>query len=385
MTAIEPTPTAAPRRRPRRPSPPTGIRVVDTDVHHGLRDKSDLYPYLSKVYAERLAEYGGVSAVIGTGHGLYNGGAFGRRVDLVDPQDPGDRGTAAMNRDTLRRNLLDEGGVDVAILTGAQLYGASNMTDQDYAGALCRAFNDYTLEHWVGADPRFRSALMVCAQDPAGAAAEIDRLGDHPAVVGIVMPCGAIRPYGHRFYHPIYAACARHGLAVGLHFGGEGSGINPAPTAAGFPSYYIEARQARPAFYQAHLSSFVFEGVFEKFPTLRVVMLESGFAWVAPYVWRMDTDWKGLRHQTPWVKRLPSEYVWEHVRFCCQPVDEPATDTPHEDTRRLIDWMHGERTLLFSSDYPHWDWEDPQQTLTFLPAPLRARVVAENARETYRL
>jgi predicted TIM-barrel fold metal-dependent hydrolase len=47
--------------------------------------------------------------------------------------------------------------------------------------------------------------------------------------------------------------------------------------------------------------------------------------------------------------------------------------------------MHGERTLLFSSDYPHWDWEDPQQTLTFLPDALRRRIMGQNARETYRL
>lgn len=382
MTAITtPTPTPANSVLATRPK----FEIVDSDVHHGFRQNDDLYPYLSSVYRERLAEYGGVSAVIGTGHGLYNGGAFGRRVDLLDPKDPGDRGTAAMNRDTLRHNLLDTSGVDLAILTGAQLYGASTMTDQTYANALCRAFNDYTLEHWVGADSRFRAAINVCSQDPQGAAAEIDRIGDNPAVVGIVMPCGSIRPYGHRSYHAIYEACARHDLAVCLHFGGEGSGINPAPTAAGYPSYYIEARQARPSYYQVHLSSFVFEGVFEKFPTLRVVMLESGFGWVAPYVWRMDTDWKGLRHQTPWVKRLPSEYVWEHVRFCCQPVDEPATGDVRGDTRRLIDWMHGERTLLFSSDYPHWDWEDPQQTLTSLPTALRRRIMGGNARETYRI
>lgn len=353
------------------------VSIIDTDVHHGYREKSDLYPYLPQIYRERLADYG-----FGGGGGGYanNGGLRGRRADAYDPNDPGDDGTTALDVDKVRTQLLDGAGVDLAILTGAQLYSASAMPDVDYASALCRAFNDFTIEHWLAADDRFRFALAVCAQDPAGAAREIERLGGHPGVVAIVMPCGATRPYGNRFYRPIYEACTRHNLPVALHFNGEGAGINPAPTAAGFPSYYVEIRQARPSFYQVHLASFIFEGVFETFPTLKLALLEGGFGWVPAYRWKMDADWKGLRHQTPWVKRLPSEYLREHVRFASQPIDEP--DRP-EALPHLIEWMDGDRTLMFASDYPHWDWDDPARTFTTLPAELRRRIFVENARETF--
>jgi len=355
------------------------LSVIDTDVHHGYRDKSDLYPYLPQVYRERLADFG-----YGGGGGGYanNGGLRGRRADAYDPDDPGDDGTRALNVDKVRSQLLDEARIDLAILTGGQLYVASALNDIDYASALCRAFNDFTIEHWLTADHRFRVAIAICTQDPAGAAQEIDRVGSHPSVVGVMMPCGAPRPYGQRFYHPIYEACVRHNLTVALHFNAEGVGINPPPTAAGFPSYYIEIRQARPSFYQAHLASFIFEGVFEKFSTLKVAMLEGGFGWVPAYRWKMDGDWKSLRHQTPWVKRLPSEYMREHVRFSSQPIDEP--DTP-EALAELISWMDGDRTLMFASDYPHWDWDDPAQSFTTLPDELRQRIFVENARETFSL
>jgi predicted TIM-barrel fold metal-dependent hydrolase len=195
------------------------------------------------------------------------------------------------------------------------------------------------------------------------------------------MPCGSPHPFGQRFYHPIYEACERHGLVVALHFNGEGSGINPPPTSAGYPSYYIEMRLARPPFYQVHLASFIFEGVFEKFPSLKVAMLESGFGWVPSFRWRMDQEWKGLRNQTPWVKKLPSEYIREHIRFASQPVEEPADK---EALSKLIEWMDGEQTLMFSSDYPHWDWDDPAVTFSTLSKELRQRIFVDNAQETFR-
>jgi len=357
----------------------TQLSIIDTDVHHGVRDKKLLSPYLPKIYQERLQDYG-----FGGGGGLYanNGGYQGRRVDAYDPQDPGDTGTQITNVEKCRNQLLDGCGIDLAILTGGSAAGASSMTDLDYASAICRAFNDYTLEHWLARDRRFRFCMCICTQDPSGAVEEIDRIGDQPAIVGIMMPCGAPRPFGHRFYHPIYEACVRHGLTVALHFGGEGGGVNPPPSAAGYASYYAEARQMRPSFYQAHLASYIFEGVFERFPALKVAMLEGGFGWVPTFRWRMDADWKGLRHQTPWVKRLPSEYIFDHVRFGSQPIEDP--DRP-EALEHIVAWMNGERTLIYSSDYPHWDWDDPAQSFTSLAPALRQRIMVDNARETFNL
>jgi predicted TIM-barrel fold metal-dependent hydrolase len=340
-------------------------------------DKSDLTPYMPKHYLDRWADYG--FGGFGGGY-TANGGYRGYRMDAIPDGVPNVPGVAAGDVDLTRRQLLDECGIECALLTGGPASGASTLADVDYGAAICRAFNDYTVEHWLAADSRFRFAMNVNAQDPEGAAAEIDRLGAHPQVVSIILQCGAMRPFGQRIYRPIHEACVRNGLAISIHFGTEGSGPNPAPTAAGYPSYYAEARQARPSFYQAHLASFVFEGVFERYPNLIVAMLESGFAWVPPYVWRMDADWKGLRPQIPWVKRPPSEYVFENVRFASQPADEPD---PPEALGSILEWMHADRTLMFASDYPHWDWDDPSQTFMRVEEPLRSRIMGLNAREAF--
>jgi predicted TIM-barrel fold metal-dependent hydrolase len=359
---------------------PRKLTIVDTDVHHNYKHKSELFPYLTKFNAERFGDYGfGVDVNF-----AFNGGSRGRRVDVIDENNPPppDLGPAAFDVEDTRKRLLDGCGIDLAILTGGPGQIASAMTDLDYATALCQAFNDYSLEHWIAKDSRFRLALHINSQDPAGAVAEIDRLGSHPAVCAIMLGCGAPRPFGHRFYHPIYEACVRNGLAVAMHFGAEGAGINPPPSAAGFPSYYIEGRQLRSSFYLVHVVSFIFEGVFEKFPTLKIGILEAGFAWLAPMMWKMDLDWKGLRRQTPWVKKLPSEYLKDHIRFATQPMEEP--DDPNA-LKQVIEWIEGSRTLMFATDYPHWDWDDPAMTLAGYPEDFRRRVFAENAIDTFGL
>lgn len=359
---------------------PSKLTIVDTDVHHNFKHKSELFPYMSRFNAERFAEYGfGVDA-----NYAFNGGQRGRRIDIIDEANPPptDIGPAAFDVQDTRTRLLDANGISLAILTGGPGQMASAMMDLDYGSAICRAFNDYSIEHWIEKDQRFRLALHINSQDPIGAAAEIDRLGSHPAVCSIMLGCGAPRPFGHRFYHPIYEACVRNKLAVAMHFGGEGAGVNPPPSAAGFPSYYIEGRQLRPSFYMVHISSFVFEGVFEKFPTLKVGMLEGGFAWLAPLMWKMDLDWKGLRRQTPWVKKLPSEYVKGHIRLATQPMEEP--DQP-DALKHIVEWIDGGNTLMFATDYPHWDWDDPNQIMSGFPEDTRRRIFSENAIDTFGL
>ncbi len=101
-------------------------------------------------------------------------------------------------------------------------------------------------------------------------------------------------------------------------------------------------------------------------------------AWVAPILWRLDADYKALRKETPWVKRLPSEYAHDHIRIGTQPLEQPP-NTDH--LWSILEAMHGEHTLMFASDYPHWDFDDPQKL--HIPPEWRERIFDTNAREFY--
>ncbi len=365
--------------------PHTQIALIDCDVHQVVQDKTDLYPYLPRAYRQQAMEQG----IAFPGSGYFNIARDIGRTDLaVNCDSPmqnyqgHDGRQLGANFELLREQHLDMWNMDYALLTGATVYGASVLPDPDFAAATCRAFNDWTMEHWAARDQRFLVALAVSTTDTRLAVQEIDRLGDHPQVKAIMLPTGNRMPYGNRHYHPIWEACARHNLVVGIHPGNEGAGQAGPPTGVGYPTYYIETRMARPQMAMAHAVSLIAEGVFEKYPNLKVMFDEVDQFWAVGLMWHMDADWKSLRDQTPWVKLKPSEYVRRNIRIGSQPMLEPENP---EQFFQMLDMLHADETLVYASDWPHWDWDDPATTFPKLPEHLHKRVFAENAREMFGL
>jgi predicted TIM-barrel fold metal-dependent hydrolase len=356
------------------------VGLVDCDIHQSIKKQEDLFPYLPRVYREQIVEQG----LRMPGSGYFNVAKNAARTDLAESCDASmfDGRQRGDDYEMLREHHLDPWNVDYALLTGASMYGASILPDPDFAAAVCSAFNDWTLEHWVARDERLIMALSVSTTDTALAVKEIERLGDNPKVKAIMLPTGTRMPYGNRHYHPIWEACERHGLTIALHPGNEGAGMAGPPTGVGYPTYYIETRMARPQMAMAHAVSFIAEGVFEKYPRLKVLFDEVDQFWAVGLMWHMDADWKSLRDQTPWIKRLPSEYFREHIRVGSQPMLEPENT---EQFFCMLDAMHAEETLVYSSDWPHWDWDDPATTFPRLPERLHQRVFADNAREMFGL
>ncbi len=217
---------------PRRTDSQTKLVVYDTDVHHGWNSKADLVPYLDQDVRERFDKYGVDAPLVGVSN---PGGVRGYRADvLVDGKVPdGWAGVAAPNAELTREQLLDGCGVDWALLTGGPVGAATLHDDIDYANALIRAFNDFTLEQWLAKDDRYRYALAINQRDPDAAVAEIERLGDHPGVVGVITMGGSAVPFGQRFYRRVHEACVERDLVWAIHFGSEGKAAGAQGRGAG--------------------------------------------------------------------------------------------------------------------------------------------------------
>ena len=357
-----PSPTAAPTKR--------HVSLIDCDVHNAIAQWDDLAKHLPAGLRKR--------GPITPGAAGY-GNPFG--VDRADATPPGG-GKAGSDPAFLAEHHLDAFGIDFAVLTPAGLLGMGVSADYRYAAAVCSAYNDYLIETWLQADPRFLGSLLIAPQWPEAAAKEIRRVGGHPRFVQTVSTSAARIPYGNAVYWPIYEAAAEMGLHVAVHPGHEGNGISGPPTPAGYPSSYFEWHTGLSQNYMAHVTSLVLEGVFEQFPTLKFVAIEGGFGWLPHLMWRMDKNWKALRELTPWLTRPPSETIIEHVRLTSQPVEEP------EDPKHLLamlEMIHAEKTLMFSSDYPHWDFDSPRHAFPKLAEELAERIFFRNALELYGL
>jgi predicted TIM-barrel fold metal-dependent hydrolase len=361
-------PAAVPRSALRAP------RLIDVDLHHQIADWRAVAPYAPAGLRHRVARKGGPPLAR---HGFKFVGE--RSGDAPLPPEDGGSAHPAADPRWVKEQYLDKRGVDLAILTGS-LTSLGVQPNADMAAAVARGVNDWTLETWVRPFDCFKGSILVAPQDPAQAVAEIDRLGDDPGVVQVLMGSATEAPLGRRQFHPIYEACARHGLPLALHVGGEGAGMAPPATAVGHPSTYFEWYGSLPQVYMAHIMSLVTEGVFERYPTLKVVLCEGGIFWLPHLLWRFDKNWKAQRSETPWVKRPPSAYVLEHFYSTTYPL-EAAPDPAY--LHQVLDMIEGERTLLFSSSYPDWEYGDPFAMVGDLPEAIRRRVLVENALAVY--
>lgn len=348
--------------------------LIDCDVHVRWRKREEIAIYLEEPWRSRLMR--------GLIMGAHNGFQHPLEVRRQDSVPPGG-GSPGSDPHFMVEDLLERYEMDYAVLIGESSHLAlSNLANPLWATALASAYNDWLINRWFPVDPRFVGSIFVATQDPEGAAREIERVAEHPQFVQVALGSGTRFPYGQRHYHPIFEAAERYELPVAIHPFTEGSGLAYAPTAAGYPSYYIEYHTCVPGSLQVHLVSMICEGVFEKFPGLKLVIVEGGISWLPGLLWRLDKNWKALRSEVPWVKRKPSEYAAEHVRLTTQPLEEP--DNPRH-LRQMLDMFPADQMLMFSSDYPHWDFDNPTRMLTQLPADMKERIFSENARALYGL
>jgi predicted TIM-barrel fold metal-dependent hydrolase len=342
--------------------------VIDCDLHNPLPSIQALFPYLSEHWREHCTQ---------TGFRGPSGNAYPRGAPTSarpDWRSPAQAPRTAL--DLMRERVLDPWNVELGVLNCT--YAVESLHNPDVAAALASAVNDWQIAEWLDKEPRLRASIVVPSQQPAMAAREIERVGGHPGFVQVFLPVRSPMLYGNRMYHPIYEAAVRHDLVIGVHFGGAPG--NP-PTPSGWPSYYIEQYAGMGQIFQSQVMNVVAEGVFDRFPTLRMAMIEGGWSWLPAWMWRLDKEWKGLRREMPWVRRPPSEYIREHMRFTLQPVDRADVST----FLTLIDQLGSDELVLFSTDYPHWHFDADEEVLPAgLPAELTGKIASENARAFYR-
>ena len=254
----------------------------------------------------------------------------------------------------------------------------------DQGSAICRAYNDWQAATWLQDEPeglRYFGTIRVNPMDPEGAAAVIERWSDHPRMIQVGVPMESHHPYGQRYYLKIWEAAAAVGLPVAIKAEG-GVGVEYFPTMTGLPRTHIEFSSLHRDRFFMHLASFIAEGVFDRFPELRIVFADGGFDALAPAMWRMDMDWPITRTEVPWVRQLPSDYLRGHVRFVANRLEGP----PDSDTGLVRDWARrtdAAELLLYGSGYPVWSAARPDDILPALDAGDRDRILRSNAAALY--
>jgi predicted TIM-barrel fold metal-dependent hydrolase len=346
--------------------------IGDCDIHPAVRFESDLDPWLPERWQRYRAEYGASRRL-----GMAAGPAYPKSQPNASRRDayPPEGGRQGSSLSFMQHQHLDANNVALGILN--PLGSGQGVSNPELSAAICHATNEWEVAEWTGKDSRLRASVVVPYEWAEESAREIRRWAGHKDFVQVLMLSRTAEPLGNRRYWPIYEAAAEANLPIAVHaFGYGGAPI----TSAGWPSHYIEEMTGHAQSCQAGLSSLLVEGVFDRFPNLRVIMVEAGFAWAPSLGWRLDKAWKTLRTETPHLKEKPSDTMRRSVWWTTQPMEEPE---PRGHLLDTIGWMGWDR-LLFATDYPHWDFDDPAQAL---PLPIsdehRRQFFLENARAVY--
>ena len=342
--------------------------AIDCDLHLPVPPTRALLPYLNEFWREQLE----TRYIDRTNFQLMS---YPGKSPIAMRADWAVDVAGETPLDKLRRQALDPFGTRIAI--ASVLHGAIALFNEDMGAAILSAVNDYVANEWLGREPRLRGSILVTGQNADHAVAEIERLAHDMRFVQVLLPVMSDFLPGKRVMWPIYRAAQKHGLAIGLH---AGSTYRFAPTGSGWPSFQVEDYVAQSSAFENAIVSLLAEGVFNEFPELRVVCLESGVTFLPTLLWRVNKEWRGVRQEVPWLDRHPADVVRERLRFTLNPFDAPADPAV---LTKIIRHMGSEELILFSTDYPHEHFSGSEVLPEGLPAQLIRKILIDNPLASY--
>ncbi len=277
-----------------------------------------------------------------------------------------------------RLRVMDECGVDVHLLSlttpGVQSFEAQTATE------IARRSNDFLADIIRRHPSRFAGLAAVAPQDPAAAAAEIDRAITVLGFSGVLINSYTNNEYlDDPKFEPIFAALARHGAPLYLH------PRVPAPSMVAPYAQYgmLGAMWGFAADTGLHALRLILSGVFDRHPNLTVVLGHMGEA-IPYWFWRIDNIFDKARAAAGSAFRgpakLPSEYFHENFYITTSGVNS------HANLRFAIDLLGADR-IMFAIDYP---FESSVESVAFLnTAPIsdndRTKIASGNAESIFRI
>lgn len=351
------------------------VRVVDTDVHPTPR-RGELDQFIPEKFRKLFQ-----TRAKGAGNAVYYDPpdfthAFAMRLDSF----PEDGEFAGSDPHLTFRQLIMDSGSDIAIL--GPLNGGGQTEEETHALAV--ATNLWQDACWLDSEnnwhQRYRGSIAAAIEAPELAAREIEHWAGHPYMSQVLINAEMRPSWGDPRYDPVWEAATRHNIPVACHLGrGQHNELPMSPV--GFMTYNHDLMVSYSLLAANQVMSLIFDGVFDRFPTLQIVFIEHAFSWIMPLMWRMDAIY-AARGPENGLKRKPSDYVKDNIWFTTQPLDYPEDKL---ELTNALEWMEAEKILLFSSDYPHWTFDEPRWVAKHLPERMREKIMFQNAIDLFHL
>lgn len=363
--------------------------IVDVDSHH-YEDRrwDEIIPYIEddgiRDWARAMTERSGKAAATTiTTAQVGNQEVSGRilRAGRNQLADLRDLSAEQRKHDDVARMLwaMDMMGIDYTIMFPTPMLHLSLHPAAEVEVALARAYTRWLTEELLPQDDRIRTLAYLPFNDPEASLRMIEEFGDTPGVVGFMVTSIRYRPVHANEYAPVYAALQERGLPLAFH-----AAYNWHEQSMTQLNKFISAHALGFSFCNIiHMTNMIVNGIPERFPGLKLAWVESGLAWIPFLMQRLDNEYLMRTSEAPLLKKLPSDYMRD-MYFSTQPMERTA---PTGMMRESFEMMNAENTLLYSSDYPHWDFDVPSviYDLPFLTDRARHKILGGNACELFGL
>jgi uncharacterized protein len=358
------------------------VLIVDVDAHHYETESwRDIVEYIEDPVIKHNASMGGApklsghSSLIPSQIGNQDSGGRVLRYRLRGTENvdgAGQRDVAIIQR------AMDAIGIDQQIVFPTPMLNLGMHPLPELEVAVARAYAKWLVDHVLSADSRIKTMIYLPFNDPQASLRMVEEFTAVDGVVGFMITSVRHKPVHDNAYMKLYRAIEETGLPLGFHAGFNWQERSMEQLnkflsvhALGFPWYNM-----------IHLTNWVVNGLPERFPDLDVMWIEGGLAWIPFLMQRLDDEYMARSSEAPLLQRLPSEYMRD-MYFTSQPM-ENVHMRALELTFEMID---APRRLLYSSDYPHWDFDLPSKIwdLPFLEEQDKRNILGLNAARLFGL
>lgn len=377
-----------------------GIKVYDSDTH--VNPAADILDqYISPSFRPRLAElepyrlqFGGAAQGSGQLMQYRVGTKFYHRIlgDAEPNPDFSGRSTNWKGSKPARPHVqddsaenrvsdMDDEGTDVHFLIPTGWLSVVGLDDASLEVGLIEAYHRYMADFCGRFPDRLTGLIVASTRDVDAAVREIRQWGTSKWAVAVLPLQGMNMPADHPSLEPIWQAAQEHDLAVVNH----SFTWNPPY----FPGYqdlwdniFLGRLASHPWGAMRFVASFIGGGILDRYPTLRMGVLECGFGWLPFWGKRMDEQATYVGGIAP-LQHRPSEYLTSGRFFCSLDLHEG------EEMYQSVVSFLGEDVLMFSTDYPHSECHFPDSVdevmaWSSLKPDLRQKLFWDNARRFFK-
>ncbi len=356
------------------------MMIVDVDAHHYETEHYDeILPFMENDVLRQLTMAGGRGrrAVVPQSVGYQDMGGRVTRYPLRSSEKTEPDGKF---RDIqLGHRWMDAMGVDYSCLFPTGMLSIGLHPQKEVEADLCWAYNRWVTEKVLPeADGRFYSMLTLPFSEPEESFRQVEKFGDRKGVTGFMVTTVRNNSVHDNCYMKVYRAIEERGLALAFH-----AGPNWGEPIFKSCNRFLSVHALGFSFYNIlHLTNWVVNGLNERFPKLPVIWIESGLAWVPFLMQRLDHEYMLRTSECPTLKKKPSDYMRD-MYYSSQPMEVQDMGAL-ETTFRM---MNAETQLLYSSDYPHWDFDLPSSIydLPFLTEKAKHNILGGNAARLFKL